>query len=1340
MSLVKIKTWLVALCVSALGACGGGGGGDAGTPFVGGGSGGNGSTGPTVTLALSSSTVTPANPAVLTVTVRDAKGSPIEGRVVDLAMVRGGLATLSVVSAATATNGSATAAIIASTGGVSGADEITATVTIGTTTVSGRVAFTVAGSAPVISLSASTTTLRVSTGAVTLQAEVRDAAGAPVPNLPVTFASGSGRVVLGAPSALTNSAGVATVLMTPSAAGVSAADVVTATASVSGQSVSSSFPVQLVADVASIRMLASASVVTAASPATLTISVKDANGAAAPAGTILTLSSSFGLTTFDATTVATNASGVATAQVRPVSASSNGADQVVAKTTLGGVDVSAALVLQASAGAGGLPTVTVALNSSTVTAASSITATVTVRDAQGNPLSAKVVDLTTTRSGLAGLSRSSVATDSNGAASVVLSKTNGGPFGSSELVARATIDGVAYQGAATFTVDGSVPVLSLALTPTGSTLRVSDAVKKQLEATLLGMDGLPASGIRVSFAAASGLVGLSAGSVVTDTQGKARITLTPLDASLTAAETLNVSASVGGVQAAQSLAVQLQADTPSVSLEALSATVTAGQPATLRITVRDTSGQPVKAAVVSVSSASSLVSFNQATAATDSSGIATVVASPRSTSSNGADVITARVTVGGVTVTDTAVLQVSSQASTSAPSLRTSLSSTSVSSATPVTVTATLIDGAGAAVPGQVVTFSVVRNLARTNIATALTNASGQAVVVLSPTSSTVAGADEVLASASYAGVSLQSVSGFQIQATNVSLADFRSETAQLGPYAQTAITLTLTGAAVGSPVNVSVSSACVALGKATLSPSTFTATTSSVTLQYKDNGCGAVQSADKLQASIVGASGSLSLDLPITAPSAASIAFVSASPEVIFVKGSGFTESSTLVFEVRDAAGNILPNRNVLLKLLTESGGVTMQNASRPATGLPLQITQKSDASGRVSVLINSGSQPTPVRVSASLVDTPSIATVSSNLSVGVGLPSQLNFSMSQQSLNIEGFDIDGTNNTYTIIAADRSGNPVPVGTSINFVTEGGQVESIGRTSLVSGIARTTVNFQSASPRPDDGRVTVTAYALGEESFIDQNGNNVYDSGEPYQDLGHIHKDRNFDGSFSSTLDEYIPTGIVGNIACQTTPSIDPNINALLRLDPSIPSVGGSTCDGKWSGAGTVYVRRAVQTVFSTSAARLLWADTSVLPSSCASVTLQTGIAPSSVTRYATVSGSPDAYINAASGTLLIHVADANTYPLSSPFRSSGAVGRFNPMAVNTAVSASTPTTGLKVSVVGGGSVPNSGEPTQVAIAVSFESTSVGLVNISVRSPSGLTTSYALTVHQGAAPGTCTP
>jgi hypothetical protein len=327
---------------------------------------------------------------------------------------------------------------------------------------------------------------------------------------------------------------------------------------------------------------------------------------------------------------------------------------------------------------------------------------------------------------------------------------------------------------------------------------------------------------------------------------------------------------------------------------------------------------------------------------------------------------------------------------------------------------------------------------------------------------------------------------------------------------------------------------------------------------------------------------------------------------------------------------------------------------------------------------------------------------------------------------MNIEGYNIDGTPNTYQIIAADRSGNPVPAGTSINFVAEGGQVEPIKQTQLVNGIARTTANFVSSQPKPVDGRVTITSYALGEESFLDLNGNNKYDAGEPFQDLGNIFKDRNFDGSYDATVDEYVPLAVNNSAAC-TAPG-----NPLLVLDPSIPSVPG-TCDGAWSGAGQVYVRRAAETVLSTSGARPLWAGTGGLSAACSKITLQIGPSPTQTASFDLVAG--DTWYGGASGTLTFIVADANPGSVSL-----GLPPRLNPMAAGSTVTAATPTQGLSITIGGGTPVPSTTEATTAALAYTFTDKAVtsGVIFVTFTSPSGTGTTVSVPVVNGAAPSAC--
>lgn len=656
-------------------------------------------------------------------------------------------------------------------------------------------------------------------------------------------------------------------------------------------------------------------------------------------------------------------------------------------------------------------------------------------------------------------------------------------------------------------------------------------------------------------------------------------------------------------------------------------------------------------------------------------------------------------------------------------------SNSTVSSASPAQITAVLKDAKGNPVAGQVVTFKVVRSLAVTGVSTALTNASGEASTTVSPASSTSKGADEVTASVTYGGKVLEQTRGFQFNATDITLSFAAlSSGFTLSAYGQTSLVLNATGASVGSPVSVTLTSACVALGKATISPATATMTSGSLTVQYLDNGCGALRASDIVQASVPASTSTATVTVPLTTPGVSSLGFVSASPEQIYLKGSGLGESSLVTFVVRDSAGNPLQNQDVSLSLLTGAGGVTMEGQAVGAAA----VSRTSDAQGRVSVRINSGTVPTPVRVQASLpvviggVST-TVSTVSSNLSVAVGLPSQLNFSLSQRTLNIEGFNIDGTTNTYNIIAADRSGNPVPAGTTINFRAEGGQVVATAQTQLLDGIARASVNFVSAQPKPADGRVTITAYALGEESFEDLNGNNIYDPLEPFQDLGNIFFDRRFNGVYEASEDEFLSLGINSSSTC-TVPA-----NSRLALGVDIPSRPG-TCDGLWSGAGTVYVRRATETVLSTSSARPLWASTGGssgtrgLAASCPTVALQPGSDPAVTQNYVRVAGQTWFTGSNASDVITLIVADANDT-------------RLNPMAAGTTVAASTTTTGLTVTLDGGTPVPSTSQASFASLSFNFSSgTTSGLITVRFTSPGGLITSVGIPVVNGDRPSICSP
>jgi protocatechuate 3,4-dioxygenase beta subunit len=1295
---------------------------------------------PTLALAVSSTEVTAAAPATVTATVRDASGLPVAGVVVGLSTSRGTLGQLDTASVLTDANGQARVTLSVAAGGLTGADDLLGTATVGTATLQARVGFNVTGAVPTLQALVDSTTLRASVGPVRFTAVARNAQGQPVPGQLVTFGSTTGAVRISPASALTDATGTAATTVQPADAASGLADTLVASATVSGRTVQGSVGVQLIAEEPSIALTVTPSQnIGTASPATVQAVVRDASGALVP-NAIVSFSTQSGLGSFSAGTAATAAvTGTATAVLRPVTSATAGADVVRASVTVAGVTRTAQQTVQfVPATVPAAPSIVLSLSSSTVTPQLPAAISLRVLDGLQLPVPGAVVTLATGRNNLGVLSTTSVLTDAQGRATASLSSAGSGLAGADELIATATVAGTRVQSTAGFDVSAAAPTLQLTLSPdTG--LRASTSPPASLTATVRDAAGTPQAGQLVRFEGANGLVRLSAPSAVTNGNGVAVVNVVPGSPQNAGAELLRATVTLSGRDLQASKNVDVVRESPAIELNFTgSSTSTVAAPAGVRAIVRDIRGNPVPNAIVRFSTQGGLGTFSVASVATAVDGSASAFVSPATATTTGADTVVASATVDGVAISATQVAQfVPSGAGTA--SLRLALSSTSISSGSPATVTATLTDSRGTPVAGQVVTFDVVRGLARTSVGTSLTDSAGLATVVLAPANPAGAGADEVTASVSLGGTTLSDTKGFQINATNVTLT-FAALPAgfTLAEYGQTTLTLGLTGASVGSPVNISITSSCASQGKATLSPATFTATTASVPIQYRDTGCGALQATDEIQAVVVGAANSSAVSLPLSRPGVSSLAFVQALPEQIFLKGSGLGESSTVTFEVRDAAGNPLRDEPVQLTLLSGAGGVTMDGRSVGVPG-----TTRSDASGRVVARVNSGSLPTPVRVQASITlgSGAVVSTVSSNLSVAVGLPAQLNFSFAQGTRNIEGYNIDGTPNTYSIIAADRNGNPVPVGTTINFVTEGGSIQASQQTQLANGLARATANFVSSEPRPVDGRVTITAYALGEESCVDLNGNNTYDPGEPFQDLGNIFKDRNFDGLFDASTDEFVPVGFNNTSACVVSG------NALLDLDPSMPSIPG-TCSGTWSGAGQVYVRRALETVLSTSEPRPLWESVSGLESSCRRLRLQIGpqllgaaSAPSA--RLAYVAGDTW-YSTAAEGVLSFIVADRNpgrmvsspTADLTDPANWL-ILPRLNPMAAGSLVTAATTSTGFTVSVVGGSPVPSTTEASTAAVAYSFTDPTAqrGVVNVTFRSPSGTGATYSVTVDRSRGP-----
>lgn len=324
-------------------------------------------------------------------------------------------------------------------------------------------------------------------------------------------------------------------------------------------------------------------------------------------------------------------------------------------------------------------------------------------------------------------------------------------------------------------------------------------------------------------------------------------------------------------------------------------------------------------------------------------------------------------------------------------------------------------------------------------------------------------------------------------------------------------------GVVASNPTEVLFTSGCVTAGKAKLTPSAFTSSGTAVAT-YLDQGCAGT---DVVTATVStdNYSYSSSATLTVLAPDVGSIRFVSASPTNITLKGvggAGRQETSRVTFQIVDVAGNPVAGKTVNLSLTTSVGGLGLINA-----------TATSDAQGFAVVDVTSGVVATPVRVKASTTGVGGvlITTQSDLLTVSTGTPDQTSFSLVADTLNIEGWNFDGGIANLTVRLSDHFNNPVPDGTAVSFTAESGQI--VGNCAIAAG--QCSVTLTSSGLRPSDGRVTVLAYADGDESFRDINGNGYVDSlaervdiNGANTDLQEAFMDQNEDGVYNTG--EYFP------------------------------------------------------------------------------------------------------------------------------------------------------------------------------------------------------------------------
>ena len=685
-------------------------------------------------------------------------------------------------------------------------------------------------------------------------------------------------------------------------------------------------------------------------------------------------------------------------------------------------------------------------------------------------------------------------------------------------------------------------------------------------------------------------------SALTDADGIASVTIAPASASTAGAYTIVATTIVGSTAVAGTASVAVA---PAPSAGALTIAVIDGatsQPTTtlsfasaasVRSVVTDSTGASVRNAIVRFSASDAgAITFSPSSALTDASGVASVAVGPSTPGTAGAYTITASTTVDERTLSSS--YNVAIGAATAPPvsvtvvDQATGLPTNTLSSTKLTSVRAIVRNASGSAVANSVVRFSAsdASAIVFSPSVTALTDSAGSASVNVAPASFNTSGAFTITATTQVEQSQVTGTANVAVGAAQVTLGALQIPAPTLSAYGTMVVSVAVSGVPTTTQVAVRFTSSCASRtpARATITPLVLSSN-GVASATYVDNGCAG---ADLISATVEGTSVSSSTSVTVGTPAIANLQFVGASPQSIAIRGTGgpgLSEVSLVKFRVIDQANNpVTTPTSVTLRLSNNTGGLTIDQGPGP-------VTRQTDANGEVTVQLQSGTLPTPVWVIASLSTGSGTLTTNSNLvTVTTAQPVQNRFSLSFSRLNIEGWQYDGEPTTAQIIAADIFGNPVPDGTTVNFVSETGLIASPCRT--VGGVCSVTYLSQSdrplavaGVPRSDSGRLTLVAYAVGEEAFVDLNGNWRHDAGEPFTDLGDIYVDRNENGVRDSG-EAIIPfLGSTG--ACVTSggaPALD------------TPSVA-QTCDGV---RGLAHVRRQGVIVLSGSYAffRTSWVD----------------------------------------------------------------------------------------------------------------------------------------------------
>lgn len=426
---------------------------------------------------------------------------------------------------------------------------------------------------------------------------------------------------------------------------------------------------------------------------------------------------------------------------------------------------------------------------------------------------------------------------------------------------------------------------------------------------------------------------------------------------------------------------------------------------------------------------------------------------------------------------------------------------------------ATVTDAASSVVNTALVSFSVSDStVAKLVDSSVLTNTFGVAQVQVQPASLSARGATVLTVTSVIGKTTVTSTVNLQATASNVTLGTMSATPSVLGAFQNAAVTVPalVDGvAASAGAVSATFTAKC-----GTFSPTTASSDgTGMITSTFQPGG--ACQTESITLTATTGSTVTSTKAVSVTGATASTVNFIGASNTLLVARSVGGEFSrSRLTFKVSDSSGIAMGSQQLIATLsqASISAGITFDGATTDSQ----IITTGSDGLATVGVV--SGDIFVPVIVTASLKTNTSVSAASYGVAVSAGKATQGTMSLASVSASMESWAFDGVKNQLTMSVSDRLGNPLPKGTVVNFVTNNGIIgSSTGGTCTLGSDSTCTITYSSMGgySRPANGRVAILAYLNGEETFVDKNGDNVWQTGEPFEAIGWPYIDANENGVF---------------------------------------------------------------------------------------------------------------------------------------------------------------------------------------------------------------------------------